>query len=87
LAGSYGEGASWAEQALIEKPSCHPALRVAAASHALAGRRGQAAKAVARLRQLDPALRISNLKDVVSLRLPEDLARYAEGLRMAGLPE
>ena len=42
---------------------------------------------MARLRQLDPALRISNLKDLIPLRRPEDLARLAEGLRKAGLPE
>jgi TolB-like protein len=87
LAGCYDEASSWAERALLEKPSFHPALRVAAASHALAGRLGDAAKAMAHLRQLDPVLRISNLKDVIALRRPEDLARYAEGLRMAGLPE
>jgi hypothetical protein len=39
------------------------------------------------LRQLDPALRISNLKDWLPLRRPEDLATFADGLRRAGLPE
>jgi len=32
-------------------------------------------------------LRISNLKDVLPLRRPEDLAKFADGLRKAGLPE
>ena len=46
------------------------------------------AQAVARLRQLNPSLRVSNLKDVVGpYRHAEDLSRYAEGLRRAGLPE
>jgi hypothetical protein len=41
-----------------------------------------------RLRQLDPALRISNLEDVLPpLRRAEDRARYVQGLRKAGLPE
>jgi adenylate cyclase len=62
-------------------------LRYLAASAAMAGRQEQALKAMARLRELDPTLRISNLKDVTPLRRPEDLARYAEGLRKAGLPE
>ena len=47
----------------------------------------EAGRAMERLRQIDPTLRISNLKDRVGAWLPEDLARYAEALRMAGLPE
>jgi hypothetical protein len=43
---------------------------------------------VARLRQLNPALRVSTLKDVLGpYRRAEDLSRYEEGLRQAGLPE
>jgi hypothetical protein len=42
---------------------------------------------VARLRQLEPTLRISNLRDQIPYRRPEDLARFADGLRKAGLPE
>jgi hypothetical protein len=44
-------------------------------------------KAMARLRQLNPALRVSNLKDLVGPWRADDLARYEEGLRQAGLPE
>jgi hypothetical protein len=40
-----------------------------------------------RLRQLDPTLRISNLKDWLPIHRPEDLATFADGLRRAGLPE
>jgi hypothetical protein len=53
----------------------------------LAGRTEQAQKAITRLRQLDPAFRVSDIKRLVTLRRPEDLARYEEGLRLAGLPE
>jgi len=42
---------------------------------------------MARLRQIDPELRVSNLKDMTPLRRPEDRARLEEGLRKAGLPE
>ena len=57
-------------------------------SHAMAGRPEQAHKAMARLRQLNPALRVSNLKDLLSpYRRAEDLSRYEEALRRAGLPE
>jgi TolB-like protein/class 3 adenylate cyclase len=86
--GRYDEAASWAAMALQDNPDYQPGLRIAAASNAMAGRPEQAHKAVARLRQLNPALRVSNLKDVVGpFRRAEDLARYGEGLRQAGLPE
>jgi hypothetical protein len=38
--------------------------------------------------ELDPQMRIFNLKDRVGIfRRPEDFAKYAEGLRIAGLQE
>jgi TolB-like protein len=86
--GRYDEAASWAAMALQDNADHQPGLRIAAASNAMAGRPEQAHKAVARLRQLNPALRISTLKDVVGpYRRAEDLSRYEEGLRRAGLPE
>ncbi len=86
--GRYDEAASWAAMALQDNPDYQPGLRIAAASNAMAGRPEQAQKAVARLRQLNPALRICNLKDVQGpYRRAEDLSRLEEGLRRAGLPE
>jgi TolB-like protein/class 3 adenylate cyclase/Tfp pilus assembly protein PilF len=87
LAGRYDEASSYAEQALSENPDSHQALRMAAMSHALAGRMERAQTAMGRLRQIAPALRVSNLGDLTPLRRPEDMTRYAEGLRKAGLPE
>ena len=88
LLGRYFEAASWAAMALQDKPDFQPGLRVAAASNAMAGRPEQAQKAMSRLRQLNPALRVSNLKDLLSpYRRAEDLSRYEEALRRAGLPE
>jgi tetratricopeptide (TPR) repeat protein len=88
LLGHYDEAASWAAMALQDNSDYQPALRQAAASNAMAGRPEQAHKAMARLRQLNPALRISNLKDVLGpYQNAEDLAQYGEGLRQAGLPE
>jgi TolB-like protein/Tfp pilus assembly protein PilF len=86
-AGHCDEAASWAERALSELPNFPGALRIAAASHALGGRVEQAQKAVARLRRVDPTLRLSNLKNVVPFFHPEFLRRLADGLRKAGLPE
>jgi hypothetical protein len=40
-----------------------------------------------RLREISPALRVSNLKDLWPFRRPEDFATWADGLRKAGSPE
>ena len=85
--GRYDLGVAHAELALSEKPNLHQALRAAAVSNALAGRIEQARKAIARLRRIDPTLRVSNLKDLTPLQRPEDIAKYNEGMRLAGLPE
>jgi TolB-like protein/class 3 adenylate cyclase len=86
--GRYDEAVSLAAAALQDNPDWQPGLRISAASNAMAGRRERAKKEVARLRLLNPALRVSNLKDVLgAYRRPEDLLQYEEGLRRAGLPE
>jgi hypothetical protein len=72
---------------LVRGINCHLALRVAAASHAVAGRFADAQKAVIHLHRIDLSFRASNLKDYIPLRPPEDLASYGEGLRKAGVPE
>ena len=74
--------------ALQENPDFQPGLGIDAASNAIAGRLEQAYGALARLRQLNPTLRVSGLKDILGpYRRAEDLSRYEEGLRQAGLPE
>jgi TolB-like protein/tetratricopeptide (TPR) repeat protein len=87
LVGRYAEASSWAEKLFREQPNHLSAACTAAACHALAGRLEQAHKAMGRARQLDPEIRVSNLRDASVLRRPEDVARYVEGLRKAGLPE
>jgi tetratricopeptide (TPR) repeat protein len=87
LAGRYSDASSWAERALRKQADYTAAVRVAAASHALAGRQADAEKAIARLCDLDPAFHISDLSDRAPLRRPQDLTKFAEGLRKAGLRE
>jgi adenylate cyclase len=61
---------------------------VAAIAYALSDRIVEAREAMARLREIDPALRLSNLARVTPpFRRSEDLGRWTEGLRKAGLPE
>ena len=86
-AGRYGEAWPLSEKASRERPNFMGAIRGAAASNALAGRLDEARKYIERALQLDPNLRISNLKDRVGPYRPEGLARYIEGLRKAGLRE
>ena len=88
FAGRYDEASSWAAKALRERQDFLSAWHMAAASAALAGRTEEAKKACSRLRQLDPALRVSNLSKLLGpYRRPKDRARYEDGLRQAGLPE
>lgn len=86
--GRYDNAVSWARMSLLSQPNYASAMRVIAASHALAGRLGKAQEMVARLRVLNPTLRLSNLADVLPpFRRADDRDRYIEGLRKAGLPE
>ena len=87
IAGRYDEAWPLAERAFQEQPNFLGTLRAAAATNALAGRLNEARGFIARALQLDPELRISNLKDRVTWFRPEDFAKYAEALRKAGLPE
>jgi TolB-like protein/class 3 adenylate cyclase/Tfp pilus assembly protein PilF len=87
FAGRYAEGVSWAERALLERSTRVSALRALAANCAMAGRREQASNAISRLRELDPSLRLSNLKEFFPVCRSEDLDRLVQALRLAGLPE
>ena len=88
LAERYDDASSWAENALRERPYWAPAARIAAAGHAMAGRHPHARRAMERIREIDPAMRVSQLGDLIPLlRRSEDLAKFQEGMRKAGLPE
>jgi Flp pilus assembly protein TadD len=87
IAGDYSEAASWAAKAMGDRPNFSAAIRLSAASNALCGRLDDAQKAIARARQLDPKVCMSNLKNRLGPFRPEDFARYADALRLAGLPE
>lgn len=87
FAGRFDVASSWAEKAFTNLPSFLMVGCIIAASHALADRMEPAQRALDHLRQLDPALRISNIRDWLPIHRPEDLAIFADGLRKAGLPE
>jgi adenylate cyclase len=86
--GHYDEASSWAAMAMQDNPDFQAGVRISAAINAMAGRPEEAHETVVRLQRLNPTLRLSNLKHVLGpYRRAEDLARYEEGLRRAGLPE
>ncbi|MBM7486782.1 TolB-like protein/class 3 adenylate cyclase/Tfp pilus assembly protein PilF [Bradyrhizobium sp. USDA 3686] len=87
VAGRYEESVFWAEKASRADPKFLPAIRIIATSAGNSGQLERAQKAAKRMLEIDPAFRVSRLCDHVPLRRPDDLARYAEGLRRAGLPE
>ena len=87
FAGRFDMASSWAEQSFRQLPTFLAVVAIIAASHPLAGRTEQAQTAVRHLQKLDPAFRVSSLEGWIPIRRPEHLARFATGLRMAGLPE
>lgn len=87
FAGRFDMAAGWAEKALGNLPSFLPAVALLAACHALTGRMDKAKQSMQRLHELAPSLRVSSLKDWLPIQRSEDLARLADGLRLAGLPE
>ena len=87
FAGSYEEAFKWAEAALREKPNFLIAAGAVAASAALLGKPADAEKAMARLLEINPRLRVSNLGDWLAFQRAEEFDQWIEGLRKAGLPE
>jgi hypothetical protein len=75
------------KKAIRTKPDFLLIACIAATSAALAGRDKATRSAMKLVRQNDPQLRLSNLKEVISYLQPEEFAKWQEGLRLAGLPE
>lgn len=86
-AGRDEEALAVAEMALRQNPFFSPATRIALASAAMLNRTELTKKYLAQLKLLDPNLSLSNLGTRIGVRRPEDIARFNEGLRKAGLPE
>jgi TolB-like protein/class 3 adenylate cyclase len=87
IAGRDDEAFAWAEKAAQRNPFFAAATWTAAASAANLGRSEDAAKYVARLRQIDPGVTIPTIEERLSLRRRQDRARLIDSLRMAGLAE
>lgn len=68
---------------MAAQPDYRPALRVKTICYAYLGRIDEARGWLSRVRELEPGLTIARFKAFA----PEALARHAEALRKAGLPE
>jgi TolB-like protein/urease accessory protein UreF len=87
LAGRTEDAVSWAEKAARHRSDQALPLTIFAAIYARAGRGDEARLAMQQLRQLDPALRLSNLGKWLPFQRPQDLENFADALRKAGLPQ
>ena len=87
MAGRFVEALSWGKAAARAHPSYVLCDGIVAASAAHAGQLDEAKQVVSRMRQLQPQLRIADLLGVFPVRRPEHRAKWADGLRMAGLPD
>jgi TolB-like protein len=85
-AGRYEEAGSWAEKARRANANFLPAIRIGAASYALAGSLTKARELAAHLRDADPSLTVAGLNELNPFRRPKDCAKWVDGLREAGLP-
>jgi hypothetical protein len=88
FASRHEDALTQAQNLLRPLPNSHPALRIAAASAAFAGRADVAHQWAKRLLQIDPSFSISRLcKYLGPYQRPEFAEKYADGLRRAGVPE
>jgi tetratricopeptide (TPR) repeat protein len=86
LARRFDAASLWAERSIRVVPTFAMSAAVLAASAALAGRLDQARRTMDDVVSLDPTLRLSTLDAWLPFHRHEDLALFAEGLKLAGLP-
>jgi adenylate cyclase len=87
VAGRYEEAIGWLQRAGRENPKFFACRRTLAAVHGMAGHEEEAQRVGREMLAVDPAFRIGEFIARYPLRRPDDLNRYALGLRRAGLPE
>ena len=87
FAGRIDAASHWAELSYRNLPSFLMVAALIAATRAHSGRVSEAQQAMAELRELDPSIRISNLKDWLPIRRREHFDIFSKGLRIAGMPE
>jgi len=88
VAGRDEDAAEWTIKAIQSNPQLPAGHRTLASIYGNSGRLGEAAVAREKLLDLQPDLTISQLRESLPyFKNLEDLERYLEGLRKAGVPE
>ena len=88
VAGRDEEAVEWARKTVQANPQFPGGLRTLAASYGSLGRLTEAETAREKLQVLLPHLTIAQLRESLPyFKDPDDLERYLDGLRRAGLPE
>ncbi len=87
LVGRTEDALSWAEKASRHLSDRVLPITILAAIYARAGRDNEAGILLKRLRQLDPAPRLSDLNEWLPFQRAQDLDLFAGALREAGLPK
>jgi len=86
VAGRYSEAAQWARKSVQRKPVWGLGHAVLASSFAQFNRLEEAKEAVTNFLEITPKAKISGFRQM-PFKIPENLHRFIEGLRKAGLPE
>lgn len=89
VAERYGEAARWAEKAENERPAGigFGPLRLLASCYAYLDNMAKARDAFASVLEVTPRISATGIRNAMHFGRSEDLDRYLEGLRRAGLPE
>jgi tetratricopeptide (TPR) repeat protein len=87
LLGRFEDGARYGEAAVSEQPTYLTGLRGAAANRVLGGDRKRGISLLRRMRSVDPALRVSDLGQLLPFQKRGHLDKWATALRWAGLPD
>ena len=87
IAGRYGQALTFAEVAWRAQPEFLPPKVYSRSKRRARRTNGTAQKAMLVLRQLDPTLCLSNLRNLQPIQRAEAYAKWEEGMRLAGLPE
>jgi TolB-like protein/class 3 adenylate cyclase len=87
FAGRYDDGLSWATNAIQSQPNFPGGQRTLMANLAMAGRVDESRRTCEALLKVDPALRISDIKNRTPFRRSEDVENLGQAYRIAGVPE
>lgn len=83
--GQLDEALTWSKAAVRQRSNFLIGQCMVAITAALTGRNDEAARALARVREIDPRASLASLAQVLPLRRAQDREIFADGLRRAGL--